>query len=195
MKITKSDRNLLIAIAIGDGHITPSGNIRVFHSEKQIEYVKHKFNLVKHMCTTPDIQYQKSNDTNQYGFTIKVTKFTKLLRRVLYPCGKKVITRKLLNRLSPRELAIWWMDDGSCSNIKSEVSDNPRTSISTLSTCISREENQIIIDWFLDVYGVKFGQRKMKNHFALVCRMTEGRKLKAVIEDHVIESMKYKLSH
>lgn len=195
MKTTKKERDLIVAMAIGDGHVDKNGTITVFHSEKQKDYVEYKFNLVKNLCTTNQLVPKESNGTKQYGFRIRASKFTKTLRKVLYPNGTKTISRKILNRLNPQGLAIWWMDDGSCSNIAYEPTNKPRTSISTLSTCVSREENQVIIDYFLEKYGVKFGQRKMKNHYALVCRMKEGRKLKNIIGSFVIESMKYKLSH
>lgn len=195
MKTTKKERDLIIAMVLGDGYIEKSGTVAAFHSEKQKDYVEYKFSLVKDLCTTKQLITRESNGTKQYGFRLRVTKFTKTLRRVLYPNGKKTISRKILNRLDPQGLAIWWMDDGSCSNIVYEPTNKPRTSISTLSTCVSREENQVIIDYFLEKHRVRFGQRKMKNHYALVCRMKEGRKLKNIIGSFVIESMKYKLSH
>lgn len=195
MKITKQQRNLLIALAIGDGYVSKHGTICVFHSSKQKEYVEHKFNLVRHLCTHSELLTRQvyTGDT-QYGFTCKVTKFTKMLRKILYPNGVKKITRKLLNRLDASHLALWWMDDGHCHNEIYENTGNLRASISTLSTCISKEDNQIIIDWILETFGVKFGQRKMKNHYALVCRTREGRKLRNVIGNFVIPSLKYKLS-
>lgn len=195
MKITKEDRNNIIAISIGDGHISKGGTITVFHCSKQKEYAEYKFSLVKHLCTHKEILTQKAHTGDiQYGFRLKTTKFTKTLRRAMYPNGKKVVTRKLLNRLSPQHLAIWWMDDGHCSMEYYEKTGNIRSSISTLSTCMSKEDNQVIIDWLFEEYGIRFGQRKMKNWYALVCRLKEGRKLANVIGDFVIDSMKYKLS-
>ncbi len=195
MKITRKERNLIIAVSIGDGHIDKRGSVSMFHSDKQREFVEYKFKLLKRLCTTDKLIVRQSNGTTQYGFRLKVSKFTKMLRRVLYPNGKKHISRKILNRLDAQCLAIWWMDDGSCSNILQETTGNPRTSISTLSTCLSKEENQVIIDWFKEEHGISFGQRKMKNHYALTCRMKEGRKLRDFIGNFVIEPMKYKLSH
>ena len=196
MKITKNQRNLLIAIAIGDGYISKTGCISVFHSSKQKEYVEHKFQLLKGLCTTDEIITREvwTGDI-QYGFRCKVSTFSKTLRKIMYPNGTKIITRKLLNRLSAEHLALWWMDDGSCSNIYYDKTGNFRSSISTLSTCINKEANQVIIDWLSTKFGVNFGQRKMKNHFALVCRAKEGRKLRDVIGNFVIPSLKYKLSH
>lgn len=195
MKITKELRNYLIAIAIGDGYIDKSGNIWVWHSSKQKDYVEYKFNLVKTVCKHKELLTRTvyTGDV-QYGFKCSHSKFTKTLRKILYPNGKKTITRKLLNRLDSEHLAIWWMDDGHCSNIYYKPTGNLRSSISTLSTCVSREENQVIIDWLQDKFGIRFGQRKMKNYYALTCRLAEGRKLRSVIGNFVIPSLTYKLS-
>ena len=196
MKITKKQRDLLIAIAIGDGHVSKNGAITVFHCEKQKEYVEYKFKLLKGLCTTNELlTRQPKIGTTQYGFTVKVSKFTKALRRILYPNGVKTISRRILNRFGPEHMAIWWMDDGSCYNDYYKNTGNLRSSLSTLSTCLTKEANQVIIDWIFEKFGIKFGQRKMGNQFALVCRTKEGRKLRDVIGNFVIPSMKYKLSH
>lgn len=195
MKITKKDRNNIIGLVVGSGHISKSGVVTVFHCYKQKEYSEYKFSLVKHLCDHKELLTQRGRTGDiQYGFRLKTTNFTKALRRALYPKGKKVLTRKLLNRLSTEHLAIWWMDGGHCSMEYYKDTGVIKSSVSTLSTCVSKEDNQVIIDWFLERHGVRFGQRKMKNWYALVCRLKEGRKLANVIGDFVIDSMKYKLS-
>lgn len=197
MKITKKYRDMFIAAAIGDGHISKGGTLSIAHSTKQQAYLEYKANLLKPFLTKRGIVNKTTGVGNMYTqvkFCCKVSKFSKAVRRALYKDGKKVITRKILNRLSPEHIAIWWMDDGSCSLQKTK-DGKVHGSISTLSTCTSREENQVIIDWFFEKYGIKFNQRKMKNHFALVCGTREGRKLRDLIEPFVIDSMKYKLSY
>lgn len=193
MKIKREHRNLLIAMAIGDGHIDKSGKMTVFHSEKQLEYVVWKFNLVRYMCTHKELIKRNSNGTIQYGFRLKNTSFTKLLRRVLYPQGIKRISTKILNRLNTQHLAIWWMDDGSCS-IKKNSSGSVKATVSTLSTCTTKEQNQIIIDWLQFKYNIRFGQRKMKNHHSLICGTKEGRKLAELLSPYTLKNLQYKLS-
>lgn len=197
MKITKKHRDMFIASAIGDGYISKNGVLTIAHSIKQEDYLLHKAELLKPFLTPKGITKRLTGEGNrhqQVNFTCKVSKFSKAVRRILYKDGKKVLSRKILNRLLPEHIAIWWMDDGSCSLQKTKEG-KVHGSISTLSTCTSREQNQIIIDWFFEKYGIKFNQRKMKNHYALVCGTREGRKLKDLIEPYVIDSMKYKLSY
>ena len=191
--MNKEYRNLLIALSIGDGHIDKTGAIIVVHSSKQKEYVQYKLDLVRKYNSSVKMFERQSNGTLQYGFRIPATKYSKLLRRILYPDGKKTITKKLLNRIGLIGLSIWWGDDGSTSKKKNK-SGGIKATVSTLSTQVSKEENQIIIDWFLETYGIRFGQRKMKNHYSLICGTGEGRKLTTLLLPYTIESMQYKLS-
>lgn len=195
MKVTKKQKNLLKAIALGDGWIDKNGQLSVFHSEKQKDYVEYKFNLLKSLCTTSEIIKRISNDTVQYGFRIKVIPYTKLLRRILYKEGIKTISLKYLNSFTKLELAIWWMDDGSCSTKYNKATKNIKGTVSTLSTQMSKEQNQIIIDYFKNTFDISFGQRKMKNHYSLICGTKEGRKLQKLLIDYVIPSLQYKLSN
>ena len=120
--------------------------------------------------------------------------FLKLLRRILYDSnGKKHITGKILNRLSLQELAIWWMDDGSMSKKINKKTGNIKSLVFTLSTCISKEDNEKIIEFFYSKFSIKFGIRKMKNQYALICGTKEGKKLSKLLYPYLIPSMQYKL--
>lgn len=193
MKIKRKHRNLLIALAIGDGYVNNNGYIDIWHSPKQKEYVDYKYSLVKEYCGIKPYIKQFSSGFYSYGFRTKSTEFIKLLRRIIYKNGKKTITEKLLNRLTPRELALWWMDDGSMSKRINKHTGRVKGLIFTLSTCVSREQNQIILDWFKRTHDISFTIRKMKNNYALVCGTREGKKLSRLIEPYVINSMKYKI--
>lgn len=194
MKITKKHRRLLLSMCIGDGSVGKNGKIEIWHSINQEDYVRYKASLIKPLLTHDGLLYRDSGNFKQVGFRVKISDYTKLLRRILYTNGKKTISQKILNKLEPIHLAIWWMDDGSCSMEYCKPNNNIRSSISTLSTCISKEENQVIIDWFKSKYDIQFGQRKMKNNYALVCRLKEGRKLANIVRDFIIPSMEYKIS-
>ena len=194
MKIKNEDRNLLIAMAIGDGYLTKTGQLEIGHSVKQLDYLNYKLNLIKSFCK-PDPINCKTNKYNYvlHRFSTKTYSFLKVLRRVLYKDGKKTISRKLLNRLSPKEIAIWWMDDGSMSKKINKNTGNINGLVFTLSTCTTKEQNQIIIDWFREEYNIIFGQRKMKDNYALICGTKEGKKLSFLLKDYIIPSLQYKI--
>ncbi len=195
MKFTKKSRDLLIAMCLGDGYITPSGGLAISHCLKQKEYLQWKADLLKKVGVNHSgLKYRDNNGYGAYEVSTCGTKFLKLLRKVLYK-PKKTISRKLFNRLDATGLAIWYMDDGSISNRK-YPDGTIKSSVLTISTCITKEENQIFIDVISEKFGVKFGQRKMKDSYALICGTKEARKFLEIVSPTVslIECMKYKLN-
>lgn len=195
MKITKKQRNLLIALALGDGYISKDGVLEIGHSLKQKEYLDYKYSLIKDFCNhPPKYKISKKYNYTTYVLHTKSLPFLKLLRRILYDSnGKKHITGKILNRLSLQELAIWWMDDGSMSKKINKKTGNIKSLVFTLSTCISKEDNEKIIEFFYSKFSIKFGIRKMKNQYALICGTKEGKKLSKLLYPYLIPSMQYKL--
>lgn len=196
MSINKTSRNLLIALTIGDGHINKkNGYLSIRHCPKQEEYVIWKSNeLKKNGINNTGVYWVKNHIWGGYELRTYTSKFLKLLRKIIYKNGEKTITRKLLNRFDKKMIAIWYMDDGSLSNRK-DKHGTITASVLTLCTCTTKENNQIIIDYFDEVWGVKFGQRKMKNHYALICATREARKFIKIVEETVreINCMHYKL--
>ena len=195
MKITKESRRLMLAMSIGDGYIDNSGGICIAHSIKQYNYLIWKLNKLKSLgIRVSEPAFRSNSGYGRYDIRINSSSYGKLLKRMLYTPTKKV-TRKILSQLDAAGLAIWYMDDGSISN-KRDSKGNVESSVLTISTCVSREENQVIIDYLAEVWGVKFGQRKMKNNFALICGTKEARKFIKIVEGTVreIDSMTYKLN-
>lgn len=197
MKFNKNSRNAILSILLGDGYLSKSGSCSVLHSEKQLDYLKWKRNfLIKNGVECGEIKYKNNNGFPAYTLYVNVTRWGKLLRKILYPSGVKNISqRKLLDRLTPEHIAIWYMDDGSLSNRKGS-DGNIKSSVLTLCTCTTRENNQIIIDYFKEVWGISFGQRKMNNSYVLICGTREARKFIKIVEKYVsqIPSMAYKLN-
>ncbi len=196
MKSSKTARDLLIALAIGDGCVSAKGFLSVRHCAKQKEYLQWKSDKLKTLGINNTGLYYVRNGRGHDSYEMRTynSKFLKLLRKVLYKPAKR-ITAKLLDRIGDLGIAIWYMDDGSISN---RYLDNGsiKNSVLTISTCVSREENQIFIDFLFEKYGVKFGQRKMGNQYALICGTKEARKFLKIVEPYVkeIPCMCYKLN-
>jgi hypothetical protein len=131
------------------------------------------------------------------GCTSRVygTRWGKLLRKVMYLDGKKnIYQRKLLNRLSPIHLAIWYMDDGGLSQKKKNGVVHANDLM--INTHTTKENNQIIIDYFQEVWGIKFTQCLNKGHYRLRCGTKEARKFLDIIREYVsqVPSMAHKLN-
>lgn len=193
MKITKEKRQLLLSMAIGDGYLNNNGYLSIRHCVKQKDYLEWKMRLLKPSINTTDVYYVKNNGYGAYEFRTYTHKFIKMYRKVLYPQGKKKISRKILNKLTPLGLSIWYMDDGGLSQKKrkGEVYANELV----LNTHISKEDNQIIIDYFKDVWDINFTQVKNRGLYRLRCGTKEARKFIEIVKPYVskVKSMEHKL--
>lgn len=197
MRLSKIDRDLIIAMSIGDGCVTKTGQLMLNHCEKQEDYLRYKAGLIKKILCS-DVrrskQYHKQHkkDIVQYHLCSKRVKFLKVLRKVLYPNNQKTITRKLLNRINAQGLAIWWMDDG---NRNVQYRDGKIKYIMyRLYTCLDKDANQIILNWFKEKWDLNGYISKHGKQFIICFGTSEGKKLSNIIREYVIDSMQYKIS-
>lgn len=196
MKITKQSRILLLAMTLGDGHVDKYGQLNLLHSDKQLEYLEWKKKLLnKNGIVTSNIKYRVNNKRYKaYYCSTKVYMFNKLLRRVMYKPTKQLGNLKLLNRLKALHIAIWYMDDGSINNPK-KTDGSIRASNLYLHTNVSREENLIIIDYFLNRWNIKFTLAKKGNNYIIYTSTKGARQFIELVKPYVeqVKCLHYKL--
>ena len=202
MKTTKEIRNILIGLLLGDGTISSNYVFKLSHSEKQLDYLKWKIELLN-KCGFKNNglkEYVSNNGYNTgkkvYYTQLKVTPFIKVLRRVFYKPKKIIGNRKLLNRLGALGVAIWYMDDG-CINFR-KTNDRIHGFYIKISTCVPENEIQIIIDYFKEVWDINFYKiSEGKNTYSLCCGTKEGIKFINIVKPYVeqIPSMVYKITY
>lgn len=201
-KFNKESRNLLISMLLGDGTISNNNVFKLSHGYKQKEYLEWKINLLNEYGI-------KNNGLKEYvstkGYNIgdvvyytqlSIIPFVKLLRRIIYKPKKTYANRKILNRLNALGVAIWYMDDGHI-NIK-KTNDKIHGFYVKIATCLSKENNQIIIDYFKEVWDVSFYQFKEgKETYSLCCGTQEGIKFIEIVKSYIesCPSMIYKIQY
>ena len=203
-KITKESRNLLIGMLLGDGTICSNNVYKLCHSIEQEDYLKWKIKLLnENGIRNNGLKYYTSSCGYNIGKTVCYTQlniipFIKVLRRVCYK-GKKIIgNRKLLNRLSAQEIAIWYMDDGHI-NIRINHG-KPCGFYIKISTCEPKSEVQTIIDYFREVWNINFymiHEGKKEDSYSLCCGTKEGLKFIDIIKPYVsqVPSMMHKITY
>lgn len=203
-KITKESRNLLIGMLLGDGTICSNNVYKLCHSIEQEDYLKWKIKLLnENGIRNNGLKYYTSSCGYNIGKTVCYTQlniipFIKVLRRVCYK-GKKIIgNRKLLNRLSAQEIAIWYMDDGHI-NIRINHG-KPCGFYIKISTCEPKSEVQTIIDYFREVWNINFymiHEGKKEDSYSLCCGTKEGLKFIDIIKPYVsqVPSMIHKITY
>ena len=202
-KITKESRNLLIALLLGDGTISNNNVFKLSHCKEQRDYLEWKIEQLKNAGL-------RNNGLKEYistcGYNIgkgvlysqmSVIPTIKALRRTIY-IPKKTITRKLLNWLTPLEIAIWYMDDGHINYRK--TNGKVHGFYIKIATCIPKEELQIIIDYFKEVWNIEFymfHEGKKENSYSLCCGTKEGIKFINIVKPYVeqVPSMIHKIQY
>ena len=159
-RLNLNQKRLLIGMLIGDGTITNHPDYKMDHSEAQLEYLKWKLSLLDEAkIKTSGIKvYKSSSGFNKgsivYRVRVSTTKTIKALRRYVYK-PKKTITRNLLNWLTSREIAIWYMDDGSINvNTSKQRSSIKHTTL--IATCVDKDTANMICNYFKETWNVSF---------------------------------------
>lgn len=201
--MTQEEKGLIIALTLGDGHITPQGRLCINHCEAQLEYLLYKKEIIEKIIGGKPINihkrtaHLKDRDTSYIIYNISKCCKKKLVefRELLYPEGKKVFTREILDQLSAKGLAIWYMDDGS---LCAEKKDGKIHAYKLhLNTYLSYEENQVIVDYFKDKWNIDFHIHKDGKQYRLRINTKEARKFLDIVRPYVneVECMKYKAIH
>lgn len=200
-KINKDSRNLLIAMLLGDGTISNNFVFKLSHAVEQKDYLTWKIkqlndngirnNGIKSYICTKGYNIGKEVLYSQ----LNIIPFIKLLRRVFYKPKKIISNRKMLNRLDARGIAIWYMDDGHI-NIHKKNDGSIKGFNIKIATCQSKEDNQIIIDYFKEVWNISFYQfSEGKGTYSITCGTNEAKKFINIVKSYVLEipSMWYKI--
>ena len=216
--MNREHRGILVGMTLGDGHLNvrkrkqkgkyeyESSELRIVHAIKQKDYLSHKAELVRKIFggkhSVRDFTHAppaaKGRSYKMCGFS-KSHKYFKTLKSMMYPCGIKTYTRRVLDMLTPEGIALWYCDDGSAArnfNKKGWVS-----SVSTLiATQCSKIEAETICDYFLETYSIQFRLAFDKRcvegkQYYIRANTYESKRFVKLIEKYIPDSMRYKLSH
>lgn len=110
-----SEKNeMFIAMALGDGCVRKDGSLVITHSEKQLEYLLYKKELLikEGFKFRKDIVREPSGyGVNlQYGIQTTSTHYGKEMRNYLYPNDKRILPDDIT--ITPLMWAIKYQDDG-----------------------------------------------------------------------------------
>lgn len=191
--MNKKDQ-LIYSMLLGDGWLCKK-DLRIQHSEKQLNYLKWKRKLlIKEGIDCGTIKYRNNNGFPAFYFYTKSYSFIESFKKKNYNPDKTACVLNNLNNLTPFSIAVWYMDDGGLSQ---KYRDGKLLANELmLNTGLSKEENQIIIDYFKNVWGIQFSQCKNRSVYRLRCGTKEARKFADIVKPYVIANpeLHYKLN-
>ncbi len=190
------ERNLVLGTLLGDGCLAKKdasdlARLSVNHSLKQVEFVHWKYQLLNRFVRTEPkvIPNTEGWGGPQKSFVTICTEEMGEIYRLLYPGGVKTITEEYLLQIEdPIALAVWYMDDGSCSQKKY----NCRISTDSFSL----RENELLCDWLKSKWGIEDTKpfNYKRKYYNLQINASARDQLFEIIQGHMIPSMKYKMT-
>ena len=183
--LTQYQRSVIIGSLFGDGYVrTIPGRKNAFleinHSIVQKNYVDWKYDVLKSISGSPPKAREGNEGRIAYRFYTRQHPELTRLANLFYQKGKKVVPKIHIDSVS---LAIWYMDDGS----KCRDSD---VYLNTQQFTFSDQQYLLEI---LASLGIFARLNKDKNYFRIRLLKESIPKLKDLIEEHVIDDMRYKL--
>ena len=166
-----------------------SARLRIHQSEKQKEYVFWKYEQLKNLVATGPRRikagHDKKRDTDWFSwyFHTKTLEELGVFHHWFYHDGTKILPLYVFEFLTPRALAVWFMDDGS----------NTKESYTISTHCFSMQDQLRIADFFKRKYGIATTIVKDRSKFKIAIGRHEYQKLSTMIEPYIISSMNYKI--
>lgn len=214
--MNRNKRAVLVGLALGDGYVQvrkrlnrgkypyTASSINISHSPQQRAYCEwkakrlswaldgRKVNVHRYDGVGPGKRY------SEYRIGVSHTYF-KQIRGWLYPGGKKTITPRILEMLSPEAIAIWYMDDGHAR--RNVSSDGFVSSVaSEIATMCSEEEVEAIQHYFMMTYGIEFRKRYDKRFssdkaYYIQVNTAMSKEFIGLVGPYIPECMAYKMAH
>lgn len=198
----RDKKAILIALTLGDGYIridsrakNNKGSLCLCHSKKQEEYLEYKVdllhsllggsrpNIVQYVCTLPNgISYPQVRSEKSH-------KYFRVLRNWMYP---NKYNPQCLKHLTPKAIAIWFMDDGSLIANNRYPDGTCSSARTNLHLGTTKEIATQVCEYFMDTWGIKFTPFSEKGTFSIRCFHKEGIKFHELIHPYIIPSMSYK---
>ena len=155
--------------------------LEINHSYNQKEYVDWKYRLLKDVsASAPKIRKGNGNRIAYRFYTRQLEGLSKLYR-MFYRNGKKIIPDEL--NLDVVSLAVWYMDDGS----RCRSSD---VYLNSQQFDVSDQKRLIAV---LRKMNLETSLNRDKNYFRLRFKKSSLSRLRELLADAVIPSMKYKI--
>lgn len=152
------------------------------HCAAQKQYIFWKYDELKNLCSSGP----KEDNVGRWRIRTFHHPFFSQLRKTWYPEGIKIIPKNILNEIGVLGLAVWFMDDGSLSKESNFIK---------LHTCsFSEKEHDVLSLWLKEKFCINSHMKIYSGYRNLIIDLDSRKDFVNLIKDHVIESMKYKVT-
>jgi hypothetical protein len=180
--LTEEQKSIIIGKLLGDGSLRKKATtlLEINHSHIQKEYVLWLYEKFRFLTLTPPKLRVSGKNRFSFRFTTISTSLFNEYYSAFYSKGTKKVPKDI--QLDPLSIAVWFMDDGS----------KDRDSI-YLNTQQFSVEDQYLLLAKLRVFGLEGNINKDKTYYRIRLYKKSYKTFRSLVEEHVIDSMQYKL--
>lgn len=189
--LTQRQHDVLIGMLMGDGNLRlrdKNALFRVEHSEKQRGYLFWTYHLFKEFTLRePSETLRKNHKSLFYSFTTFTHPVFNYYYCLFYKNGPKMITKEILEMLTPQSLAVWICDDGSYSNSGEHII--------LCTNSFSLQEHKLMQRYFKEKWSLNCSIRfRDQKYYYLSFYKEDTKKLIKIIENYIpIDELRYKI--
>lgn len=197
LTLTSLQREVLVGLLLGDGHLehspsTPRARLKVEQREAAREYVEWLHGIFRKWVLGPvkkkeTFLHSTQRSYGKYWFTTVAHEALLPYREFFYSStGKKRVPRNIAEMLTPRGLAVWFMDDGS---VKSHQSLGRIFNTHGFVP----EDVHLLCQVLQEKFSLQAQPRVQSDGIQIYISGRSARILQALLEPHVVPMMRYKL--
>lgn len=195
LTLTEQQRAIVVGLMLGDGHLETQNQGRTYRlkieqSFGHREYVDWLYSQLGNLSQTPPRareQIRAETVNKKYGFNTLSLANLRFYGQLFYQDGEKVVPKIIGKLVTPLSLAVWFMDDGSIKSVHHRAKI-----LNTQGFDSDSIEN--LRQMLATRFGIDIILRKQKDGIQLYIPSIEIEKFVLLVEEHIVSSMRYKLS-
>lgn len=176
--------------SIGKRHAV-TARLRVHQGDIQKDYVFWKYKILKNLVSEGPRRTKtwhdpvRNKDHYSWYFHTKSSEELGLLHKCFYEHGVKIIPPDIFEVITPRAMAVWFMDDGS----------NTNESFTLNTHCFSNEEQWRVVNFLKNQNGIAATIIKDRTKNKIRIGRYEFEKFTKIVKPYIIPSMIYKIDN
>ncbi len=197
LKLTKFQREIIVGLMLGDGHLETQSNGRIYrlkveYGERQKLYLDWIWNIFRDWVKTPpklkSKRLKSGTIVKSYYFNTYSHGAFRFYAQQFYRDRLKIVPKIIRKLLAPISIAIWFMDDGSWK------SDKHRTYVFHVN---GYEKKDLINlqEAMKSKFGIETALHRQYENWRIYIKTASAEKFKNLVSPYIIPSMEYKLGN
>ena len=195
LKLNREQREILVGVLLGDAHLETQNNgstyrLKIEQSIKHKSYVEHLYEIFNEWVNTPPKIRMRTGENGSLhkmiGFQTYSHGAFRFYAHQFYTNKQKRIPPFIERWLTPKVLAYWYMDDGSCKWRLSKA-------VILNTQCYRREEVQKLRLILKKKFDLESKERKQKEGYQICISGCSLEKFVKLVGNYLLQEMWYKI--